>query len=49
MELKIHRGDVFYIRDSGYYVGSEMAKTRPAVIVSNEKTISIHLWSRSFT
>ncbi len=37
MELKIHRGDVFYIRDSGYYVGSEMAKTRPAVIVSNEK------------
>ena len=37
MELKIHRGDVFYIQDSGYYVGSEMAKTRPAVIVSNEK------------
>ena len=37
MELNIHRGDVFYIQGPGYCVGSEMPKTRPAVVVSNEK------------
>lgn len=37
MELNIHRGDVFYIQGPGYCVGSEMSKTRPAVVVSNEK------------
>lgn len=37
MELNIHRGDVFYIQGPSYCVGSEMSKTRPAVVVSNEK------------
>lgn len=36
MEQEIHRGDVFWIADTQTEVGSEYAKTRPAVIVSNE-------------
>lgn len=36
MEKEIHRGDVFWIADTQTEVGSEYAKTRPAVIVSNE-------------
>nr|DAH29142.1 MAG TPA: PemK-like protein [Caudoviricetes sp.] len=36
MGQEIHRGDVFWIADTQTEVGSEYAKTRPAVIVSNE-------------
>lgn len=35
-DVKCYRGDIFYIYDSGYIVGSEQKSGRPGVIVSND-------------
>lgn len=36
-DLRIHRGDIFWVRQDYAAVGSEARKNRPAIIVSNEK------------
>ena len=33
--MEIYRGDIFYIKKSGVYVGSEQVEGRPAIVVSN--------------
>lgn len=37
LDFKIHRGDIFWIRQDYSAVGSEQKKNRPAIIVSNDK------------
>jgi mRNA interferase MazF len=37
LDIKIHRGDIFWIRQDYSAVGSEQKKNRPAIIVSNDK------------
>lgn len=37
LDIKIHRGDIFWIRQDYGAVGSEYKKNRPAIIVSNDK------------
>lgn len=36
-DIRIHRGDIFWVRQDYTTVGAEIRKNRPAVIVSNEK------------
>ena len=36
-DIRVHRGDIFWIRQDNGAVGSEYRKNRPAIIVSNEK------------
>nr|DAR09629.1 MAG TPA: PemK-like protein [Caudoviricetes sp.] len=36
-DIRIHRGDIFWVRQDYAAVGSEARKNRPAIIVSNEK------------
>lgn len=33
--MEVYRGDIFYIQNTGYNVGSEQNSGRPAIIVSN--------------
>ena len=33
----VERGDIYYIRSTGFECGSEQRKTRPAIVVSNNK------------
>lgn len=37
LDYKIHRGDIFWIRQDLNSVGSEIRKNRPAIIVSNDR------------
>lgn len=37
LDIKIHRGDIFWIRQDYGAIGSEQKKNRPAIIVSNDK------------
>lgn len=34
--MEVYRGDIFYIQNTGYNVGSEQNSGRPAIIVSND-------------
>lgn len=36
-DIRIHRGDIFWVRQDYTTVGAEIRKNRPAIIVSNEK------------
>lgn len=36
-DMRIHRGDIFWVRQDYAAVGSEARKNRPAIIVSNDK------------
>lgn len=36
-DIRIHRGDIFWVRQDYAAVGSEARKNRPAIIVSNDK------------
>lgn len=36
-DIRVHRGDIFWVRQDYSAVGSEQKKNRPAIIVSNEK------------
>lgn len=36
-DIRIHRGDIFWVRQDYAAVGSETRKNRPAIIVSNDK------------
>lgn len=36
-DIRIHRGDIFWVRQDYTTVGAEIKKNRPAIIVSNEK------------
>ena len=36
-DIRVHRGDIFWVRQDYAAVGSEARKNRPAIIVSNEK------------
>lgn len=37
LDYKIHRGDIFWIRQDYNSVGSEIRKNRPGIIVSNDR------------
>ena len=37
LDYKIHRGDIFWVRQDLNSVGSEIRKNRPAIIVSNDR------------
>ena len=37
MNFNIRRGDIFYVKRSGYQVGSEQMAGRPAIVVSNDE------------
>lgn len=37
LDYKIHRGDIFWIRQDSNSVGSEIRKNRPGIIVSNDR------------
>lgn len=34
--MEVYRGDIFYIQNTGYNVGSEQTSGRPAIVVSND-------------
>ena len=36
-DTRVHRGDIFWVYQNHSAIGSEYKKTRPAIIVSNEK------------